>query len=300
MVLRILKNPVYIGVLEQGRVTTPSYQVKKVVTKPREEWAVVEHCHQAIIDPFDFETIQRVLALDTRTSASGQAVDLFSGMVFCGECGAPMVKKTIPSGKKKYVYYVCSAHKNDKSCSGHTMRDIALPEIVLELLQQHIQEVIGLSNVLDMTSTALLQQANLQRLRVRLEKKQAEVDRFQNILCSLYESLTDGIITRDEYHEMKKTYTRRRAEAEEQAEIVQKDIDQEMTGSSENREWIEQFRKRRNLTTLDRSVVVSLIERVLIYREHRIEIVFRWQNEFQWLMEMMAKARQPLSERKVV
>lgn len=73
-----------------------------------------------------------------------------------------------------------------------------------------------------------------------------------------------------------------------------------MTGSSENREWIEQFRKRRNLTTLDRSVVVSLIERVLIYREHRIEIVFRWQNEFQWLMEMMAKARQPLSERKVV
>lgn len=100
MVLRILKNPVYIGVLEQGRVTTPSYQVKKVVTKPREEWAVVEHCHQAIIDPFDFETIQRVLALDTRTSASGQAVDLFSGMVFCGECGAPMVKKTIPSGKR--------------------------------------------------------------------------------------------------------------------------------------------------------------------------------------------------------
>lgn len=291
MVLRILKNPVYIGVLEQGRVTTPSYQVKKVITKPKEEWAVVENNHPAIIDRFDFETIQRVLALDTRTSSRGQAVDMFSGMVFCGECGAPMVRKTIPSRKKKYVYYVCSAHKNDKTCFGHTMRDGALTDIVLELLKQHIHDVIGLSTVLEMTSTALLQQANLQRLRVRLEKKQAEVERFQNILCSLYENLTDGIITRDEYHSMKKSYTCRRAEAEEQAEAIQEEINREMSGTTERREWIEQFRKRQNITALDRAVVVSLIERVLIYQEHRIEIVFRWQNEFQWLMDMLVKAQ---------
>jgi len=75
MVLRILKNPVYIGVLEQGRVTTPSYRVKRLVYKPRAEWAVVENCHEAIIDRYDFESIQKVLALDTRASASGKAVD---------------------------------------------------------------------------------------------------------------------------------------------------------------------------------------------------------------------------------
>ena len=61
MVLRILKNPVYIGVLEQGRVTTPSYRVKRLVVKPREEWAVVENCHEAIIDRYDFESVQKVL-----------------------------------------------------------------------------------------------------------------------------------------------------------------------------------------------------------------------------------------------
>ena len=49
MILRILKNPVYTGVLEQGRVTTPSYRVKRLVNKPREEWAIVENCHEAII-----------------------------------------------------------------------------------------------------------------------------------------------------------------------------------------------------------------------------------------------------------
>ena len=36
MILRILKNPTYIGVLEQGRVTTPSYKVKKLVHKPQD------------------------------------------------------------------------------------------------------------------------------------------------------------------------------------------------------------------------------------------------------------------------
>ena len=71
MVLRILKNPVYIGVLDQGRVTTPSYRVNRLVNKPREEWAVVEGCHEPIIDRFDFESVQKVLALDTRTSVSG-------------------------------------------------------------------------------------------------------------------------------------------------------------------------------------------------------------------------------------
>lgn len=301
MVLRILKNPVYTGVLEQGRVTTPSYQVKKVVTKPREEWAVVEGCHEAIIERCEFDIIQKVLALDTRTGSSGQAVGLFSGMVFCGECGAPMVRKTIPSGKKKYVYYVCSAHKTDKAvCSAHTMRDSALSEITLELLKKHIQDVISLSSLLNLTSTALLQQANSQKLRNRLKKKQGEIDHLQKILCSLYESLTDGIISRDEYHEMKKSYTQRRAEAEAQAEAIRAEIDREMTGSAQRQEWIKQFRKHQNITNLDRTVVVALIERILIYKEHQVEVVFRWYNEFQWLAELISKAQGVSLDREAV
>lgn len=301
MVLRILKNPVYTGVLEQGRVTTPSYQVKKVITKPKEEWAVVEDCHEAIIGKCEFEIIQKVLALDTRTSVSGQAVDLFSGMVFCGECGAPMVRKTIPSGKKKYVYYVCSAHKAQKEvCSSHTLRDSDLLEITLELLQKHIQDVIDLSRLLNLTSTALLQQANSQKLRNRLEQKRAEAERFQTILCSLYESLADGIIDRDEYHRMKKTYTSRRAEAEEQIQVIQDEMEREMTGSTERQQWIEQFREHQNITSLDRAAVVALIERILVRKEHRVEIVFRWNSEFQWLMEMVSKAQEQFPDREAV
>lgn len=300
MVLRILKNPVYIGVLEQGRVTTPSYKVKRLVNKPREEWAVVEGCHEPIIDRFDFESIQKVLAMDTRTSVSGRAVECFSGMVYCGECGSAMIRKTIPSAKKKYVYYVCAAHKNDKTCFAHSLRDAALDEIVLEALKQHIQDVINLSDLLELTDTAKLQQAGVQKLKSRLEKKQAEIDRYQTLLRSLYENLTDGIIDRNEYQDFKQSYARRRAEAEEQADAIREEMNREMDNFSEGRGWMEQFRKHRNIEALDRSIVVSLIERIMIFRDRRVEIVYRWHNEFQWQADLLAKAQQTLPETEAI
>ena len=290
MVLRILQNPIYIGTLAQGRVTTPSYKVKRLVRKPREEWAVLENHHEAIVDPADFEVVQRVLAMDTRTSVSGKAVELFSGMVFCGECGASMVRKTVPSGKNKYVYYVCSAHKNEKLCYSHSLRDKALEEIVLDLVKQHIRDVIDLDDLMELTGAAQLQKATMKKLRERLEQKQAEIDRCQTLLRSLYESLADGLIDRNEYQEYKRTYTRRREEAEAQAEDIQAEMARETDADAEGRSWVQQFRKHQNITSLDRTIAVTLIDRILIYREHRVEITFRWQNEYRWALELLAQA----------
>lgn len=294
MVLRILKNPVYIGTLEQGRVTTPSYKVQRVIQKPREEWAVVENAHEPIIDRFDFETVQKILALDTRTSPGGEKVEIFSGLLFCGECGGSLLRKTVPSGRKKYIYYICSTHKNDKTCYSYNLRDIVLNEIVLESLKRHIREVIDLSDLLDMTETAQLKQAGMQKLQARLTKKQEEIERYQTLLRSLYESLTDGIIDRQEYEELKKTYARRRAEAEEQAEALQEQMGRDLEDHLLGRGWMEQFKKHANITELDRRIVVSLIERILVYHDRRFEIVYRFQDEFQHQMELLLQAQAAL------
>ena len=254
---------------------------------------MVENCHEAIIDRYDFETIQKVLALDTRTSVSGRAVEQFSGMVNCGECGGAMIRKTVSSGKKKYVYYVCAAHKNEKSCFAHSLRVEVLNEIVLEALKKHIQDVIDLSDLLELTDTAQLQQAGVRKLQGRLEKKREEIDRNQALLRSLYESLADGVIDRDEYQDLKRTYSRRRAEAEEQAEAIQEEMNREMGNLSEGRDWIEQFRKYRNIDALDRTMIVSLIERILIFRDRKVEIVYRWHDEFQWQVDLLRQAALP-------
>ena len=290
-ILRILKNPVYTGVLEQGKNTTPSYKVKRRIEKPREEWNVVKGMHEAVIDQHDFEIIQKVLAMDTRTSPGNDAVELFSGMVYCGECGAAMVRKTVPSGKKKYIYYVCAAHKNEKTCYAHSLRDRILEEIVLESVKRQVQNVLGMEKILELTETAILQQAGVKKHQGRLDKKNEEIGRYQRLLCSLYENLTEGVIDREEYRGLKTNYTALLSEAERQAEAIRTEIGRIMESGVEGKSWIDQFRKYQNLTMLDRAVVVSLIERILIYKDKQVEIVYNWQDEYQWLSGLLLQAQ---------
>ncbi len=202
-----------------------------------------------------------------------------------------------PSSRKKYVYYVCAAHKNEKTCFSHAIRDTALEEIVLESLKQHIGDVVGLSHILDLTDAAHLQKANVRKLQARLEKKREEIDRYQTLLRSLYESLADGIIDRDEYQDLKKTYTRRREEAEAQVEAFQREMRMEV---DTDQSWVEQFRKHQGITALDRSAVASLILRVLVYREHRVEVCICWNDEYEHYLDLLTQAQKPCSGREAV
>lgn len=290
-VLRILKNPVYIGVLTQGKETTPSYKVRKRIIKPEDEWAVIPDSHEPIVRREDFETVQKVLTLDTRRSPDDSSVQLFSGMVFCGECGASMVRKTVPSGNKKYVYFVCSAHKQDKSCSSHGIRDEALEEVVLETVKQYIRDVIDLDDILSMTDTAPLRTAEAQKVQRQLDKKRSEHERLQKLLMSLYENLADGIIDRDEYARLKQNYSGRAAECEKQMDALQESLAQIKEHGGEHREWMMQFRKHQNITELERSIAVALIDRILIYKDNRVEVHFRFEDEFAWQMDILRRSQ---------
>ncbi|MBQ3257224.1 MAG: recombinase family protein [Oscillospiraceae bacterium] len=289
-VLRILKNPVYTGVLVQGKETTPSYKVHKRITKAESEWTVIIDSHEAIISQIDFDSVQKVLKLDTRRSPDEEAVQLFSGMVFCGDCGASMVRKTVPAGEKKYVYYICSAHKQDKSCSPHRIRDIALEEIVLDSLKQHIREVVDMSELLDITDTAPLRTAQAQKIQRQIDKKYEEYERLQKLLMSLYENLTDGVIDRDEYTRLKTSFTARADEAEKQMDALRENLTEIQNHGTENA-WMDEFKKRQGLTSLDRAVVVALIDKILIHSNDTIEIIYRWQDEFAWQLDILRSTK---------
>lgn len=289
-VIRVLKNPIYTGVLVQGKETTPSYKVHKRVTKDESEWSVIEDSHEAIISKIDFDSVQKVLKCDTRRSPGGKAVGLFSGMIFCGDCGASMVRKTVPASEKKYVYYVCSAHKQDKSCSPHRIRDNALEEIVLDSLKQHISEVVDMSELLEITDTAPLRTAQAQKVQRQLDKKHEEYEKLQKLLMSLYENLTDGIIDREEYTRLKASFTARADEAEKQMDALREQLEDIHNHGTENA-WMNEFIKRQGLTALDRAVVVALIDKILIHSNDVVEIIYRWQDEFAWQLDILRSAR---------
>ena len=86
--------------------------------------------------------------MDTRTAPGNGEVYPLSGLVVCGGCGTPMIRKTTKAGGKAYSYYICATNKATKECSPHSMSTEKLESAVLELLQKHIENVMDLQKVL--------------------------------------------------------------------------------------------------------------------------------------------------------
>ena len=97
----------YTGTLVQGKQGTLHYKIKQMEQRPSSEWIRVPDAHEALIPKQDFELVQRIRRLDTRTSPKKDTVYLFSGILICGCCGARMTRKTNRVKGKEYHYYYC-------------------------------------------------------------------------------------------------------------------------------------------------------------------------------------------------
>ena len=142
-----------------------------------------------------------------------------------------------------------------------------------------------MERIRELAETAMLQQAGVKKHQGRLDKKNEEIGRYRRLLCSLYENLTEGVIDREEYQGLKKNYTALLSEAEKQAEAIRTEIGHIMERGGEGKKY-------QNLTVLDRAIVVSLIERILIYRDKQVEIVYNWQDEYPWPADLRLRAQE--------
>ncbi|MCI9470811.1 MAG: recombinase family protein [Lachnospiraceae bacterium] len=298
-VLRILGNPVYAGILVQGKETTPNYKVKKKVKRDQSKWSQVENTHEAIITSVDFQNAQEQLRMDTRTGTAKEKVYYLSGIVKCGDCGANMVRKTVPSGKRKFIYYVCGGHKGNKNiCSSHSINAEALEESVLKLLNHQITNVSDLGQILDKLDDAQIQKGEIDKRRKQVTKKKEEVQRYDHLRLDLYEDYKNGLIMKEEYLELKQIYEKRTQAAEQVLEAMEVEMAFPAGGQRSTCDWINEFKKYGYLECLSREVVVSLIEQILIYekkegeRYPRIEIRFKYADEFQASLSLVEELRE--------
>ncbi len=269
-VLRILKNPVYTGTLVQGKSASPGWRARGRMEKPQGEWDIVEDAHEAIIDKETFAIVRKVLAGDTRTSPGRSAVEIFSGMVFCGECGGPMVRKTVTAKKRKYVYYVCGTHKIEKTCFSHSISHERLAEIV----QKELQGAGRMPLLLKWQKAAQEEKYLIRKYEERLRRKQEEAENYRRILDSLCESLAEGVIDGQEYGELKKSYQLKLAQTRREGEKIRKKMNRAAEeAAKEKRRW-EQFERYGSITELDREMAVFLIDRIFIYRNKAVKIIF--------------------------
>ena len=289
-VRRILKNEIYLGVMIQGKRTTPNYKTKTVVTKAESEWLRVEGTHEAIISVRDFELVQELLKDDTHCRAGDVTVPVYAGRIYCGDCGAAAVRKTVSYAGRRYVYYVCNANKHDKTvCSRHSIREDILGQVIYQTVRHQIDLLLDVDKALRQFENLSWEKHKLKQLDASIEIQEEVVRKNNTLRLGIYEDLRAGLLDRSEYESLKKELAERIAEATAAIEKLNKEKREILDGVSKQQSWIEQFRQYENVTELTRPMVIHLIERINIFEDSNIEIVFRHRNQIEEILRFISE-----------
>lgn len=120
----------YTGGMVQGKNEKVNDKGTKTVAKPQETWIRVEGPHEAIISHEDFATVQNLLKVTTKAKAGSVRPHLFSGLLFCGDCKAPMGRRVIRYKDGPRVYFICSTKNKGQGCTRHKLLEDEWKRIV--------------------------------------------------------------------------------------------------------------------------------------------------------------------------
>ena len=136
MVASILERPEYCGHTVNFRTRRKSYNVKKTIRNPQENWMIFENTHEPIITQQQFDLVQD-LRKNKRRPQRFEEINPFSGMVYCADCGKKMYLCRSSSFADDQEHLKCSTYAYDTSaCTVHYIRTFVLKEIVLKAMNK--------------------------------------------------------------------------------------------------------------------------------------------------------------------
>ena len=263
---------------------------------PECDWIIYENAHEPIISKMDFEAVQILMSRDTKAIVGQSESYMYAGILYCGDCGSSMVRRKESYNGQDYVTYICSNYnRNGKdACSRHSIREEDLNEIVLGELQSYINSMCDCEKFL-----VHLDELNINYDEAVVHDKEiaalkAELTRFSALKSALYQDLQDEIISKEQFTRYREEYTGREQELElairEQEEIIRNIYENGIAVAKD----LEQFREGLVLGKLDRMALVSFIDRILIFDDFRVEIVFKYRQEMKKIAGLFQMANEEI------
>lgn len=289
-VQRILQDETYTGVLVQGKQTTHNHKLKVPVATAPSKWVRRENAHEAIISRRDFDLVQKISQLDTRTAPDGESVYLFSGLLICGSCGGRMTRKTNTVNGKKYVYYHCPTGRKNGCTHPVMLKESDLTACVLESLQAHIRSAVSLDRLLDSISEEEIGREEIAKFKARIADNEVKLEEARQFKATLYENFIGGFIDKKDYQDLKSLYTLRARQAQEAISLLREEMERTIDNSGDRLRWIQHFKEFSNMTTLDRRAVIALIQSIRVLGKEDLQITFRYQMEYEKALERLAQA----------
>ena len=285
-VTRILKNQIYCGDMVQGRQLSKSYKLSKVENIPEAEWVIVKNTHDAIIARETFEQAQAILEKAYSPKKKIKHDGLYSGIIFCGDCGKAMYRSN--ARQKSCQYYCCNTYRaqSRNACTQHYITEDQLNEVVLKAIQQYVYLVCEYERVMAVTDNSSVDKKICKTEKGSTVSKSEEKQRYTLLKRKAYMDWKDGKITRDEYHELKKEYEAI-IEGFNDEILEVEDVRKKSELQNDNTlSVIKMFKKYQNITMLTREILQELIQRIEIY-EGKINIHFKAKDDLLYLDEQM-------------
>ena len=280
-VKHLIRNEVYIGNMVQGKTGTVSYKNKKLISKPEDEWIRVEGTHEPIISLDVWDTVQGIDQKRVRKNAASDGIrSVFTGLVYCAECGFKMrnhtEKFTYKDGSPgRYSSFICGnyARSGKSACTIHTIYENVLEQIVLEDIREkarfaaHDPEMLA-QHFLRLNDKEA--QSHRTSCEQELKAVKTRLDELERLMQSLYEDKYSGTVPQSVFQTLIRKYETERAKKAAALPELELKLKAHMENRQDAGRWTEIIRQYTEITKLDESMLFALVDRIEVGEAQKV------------------------------
>ena len=267
----ILTRQEYLGHTITAKTYKVSYKSKKTRKNAEDKRYFFPNTHEPLIDEETFELAQKRIATRHRPTKSDE-IDLFSGLLFCGDCGYKMyLQKGAGTPERKHAY-TCGNYRNrarnDFLCTTHYIRKSVLKELVLADLQRIMSYVKGHEQEFIQTATECSEQAMKKALghqRKELDKAEARLGEINLLFRKLYEDNALGRLSNEQFVFLTSGYEDEKAALTKRVAELRKELDTAAERSADVKRFVALVRRYTEISELTYENVHEFIDRILVY-----------------------------------
>ena len=263
----ILEQDAYLGRTTNFKTAKLSYKSKKKINNPPEKWVIFENTHKAIIDTETWEIVQKAREQRRRPTKMGE-MGMFSGLVYCADCGAKLYHCRTASWTHEQECYTCANYRNRKQCSAHYIRAVILERLVL----QNLQRVVAYAQEDEdefvrrvMENKTAVQRAEQEQAKRTLEKQERRINGLDAIIQRLYEDHVMGKLNAERFAKLSEGYEKEQADLKQSVENLRAIVNAAETQAVNVQSFLKIVKKYTEPTELTPAILREFVEKVVVH-----------------------------------
>ena len=265
-IAKILENEVYLGHTINLKYTTLSFKNKKRIERPENEQVRIENTHQPLIDKTTWDIVQAIRK-HKRRRANMAEQNIFSGLIYCKDCGGTMVLHRAHTMDAVKNNFMCSTYKKKgkENCSAHYIRETQLTEIILDDLRRvthyaRQNEFLFAKHITQKNSAEIRREiAQTERELENLKRRDAELTA---LFKRLYEDNVLGKIPNEVFRKLSDDYLTEQKEIQTTIPKKENDLERLKASVSNASAFIDKAKQYTEINELTAEILHLFIERV--------------------------------------